>query len=414
MSDSLTPPVAPALHDDIDDGPQVGLVDLLTWLGERKKFIGGVTGAVAAVSVAASLLMPNIYTARTTLLPPNTQQSGSSAALAALGSLGGLAGSVSGKTPDEQYVALLRSDTVQRALDAKFDLKARYDVKTYEVLRTTLTKYIRVTSDKKSGVISVEVDDEDPKFAAELANAHAAEITKLLTRIAVDEAGQRRGFFKQQIAESQENLVKAEAALRQVQETSGMVVLDKQAEKLIEAAVMLKTRIAEREIQLQVLRQSSTAENPDVRRLVSEVAALRSELARMEARSASASNPASSPAGVDIPIGNLPSAGLDYIRAAREVKFQETLVASLLRQFEAARLDAAKDAPSLQQVDVAEPPDRKSKPKRATIVLGATLAALLLSSFWVIVRRYTRLANDQNPVRAQALATLRKAWRLRG
>ena len=424
MSDTLSPstpsgrPAAAVPADDFDDGPQVGLVDLLTWLGERKRFIGGVTAAAAVVAVVVALVLPDVYTARTTLLPPNTQQSGSSAALAALGSLGGLAGGLGGKTPDEQYVALLRSDTVQRALDAQFGLKDHYEVKTYEVLRTTLPKYIRVTADKKSGVITVEVDDEDPKFAADLANAHAGEITKLLTRVAVDEAQQRRKFFQQQIAESQENLVKAEATLRSVQEKSGMVVLDKQAEQLIEAAVQLKTRIAETEIQLQVLRQSRTAENPDVRRLVSELSALRAELSRMESRGAATGNNAGAGAdtptsSLDIAIGSLPSAGLEYVRAARDVKFQEAMVGSLLRQFEAARLDASKDAPSLQQVDVALPPDRKSKPKRATIVLGAVLAAFLLSSAWVVVRRYVGLANAQDPERAAALASLRQAWRLR-
>ncbi|KQV99730.1 Wzz/FepE/Etk N-terminal domain-containing protein [Rhizobacter sp. Root1221] len=398
--------------DDFDDGPQVGLVDLLTWVGERKRFIGGVTAAAAAVSVAAALAMPNVFTARTTLLPPsNQQQSGSAAALAALGSLGSLAGGLSAKTPDELYLSLLRSDTVQRSLDKRFDLKARYNAKTYEALRGALPKFIRVAAEKKSGVITVEVDDEDPKFAAELANAHASEITGLLGRLAVTEAQQRRVFFEQQLKESKENLIKSEVALREVQEKSGMVVLDKQAGAIIEAVAALKTRIAEREIRLKVMRTATTAENPDVRLLMSEIAALRSELQRMESNGTTVST--SKEGGIDIPIGRLPSAGLEYVRAYREMKFQETLLASMLRQFEVAKLDEAKDAPALQQVDVALPPDRKSKPGRAVIVLASTFAALLLSSLWVIWRRYGQLAREHDPERAKALDGLRSAWRLR-
>lgn len=397
--------------DDFDDGPQVGLVDLLTWVGERKRFVGGFTAAVAAASVAATLAMPNVFTARTTLLPPsNQQQSGSAAALAALGSLGGLAGGLAAKTPDELYLSLLRSDTVQRNLDKRFDLKARYNAKTYEALRGALPKFIRVSAEKKSGVISVEVDDEDPKFAAELANAHASEITGLLGRLAVTEAQQRRVFFEQQLKESKENLIKSEVALREVQEKSGMVVLDKQAGAIIEAVAALKTRIAEREIQLKVMRTATTAENPDVRRLMSEIAALRAELQRMESNGTAASAPKEG--GIDIPIGRLPSAGLEYVRAYREMKFQETLLASMLRQFEVAKLDEAKDAPALQQVDVALPPDRKSKPGRAVIVLASTFAALLLSSLWVIWRRYGQLAREHDPEHAKALDGLRSAWRL--
>ena len=394
------------------NGPQVGLVDLLTWIGERKLFIAGVTTVAALASVAYALSLPPIFTARTTLLPAsNQQQSGSTAALAALGSLGTLAGGLSSKTPDELYVSLLRSDTVQRNLDKQFDLRGRYHITSYEDLRRTLPRFIRVTAEKKSGVITVEVDDKDPKFAAELANAHSGEITRLLSRLAVTEAQQRRIFFEQQLKETKENLVKAEVALREVQEKSGMVVLEKQAEAIIEAVSALKTRIAEREIRLKVLRTAATAENPDVRLLTSEIAALRAELQRMESNGAAASS--AKEGTIDIPVGRLPSTGLEYVRAYREVKFQETMLTSMLRQFEVAKLDEAKDAPALQQVDAALPPDRKSKPARAMIVLGGTFIGLLLSLLWVVLRRYNALAGDNDSNRARALDGLRHAWRLR-
>jgi capsule polysaccharide export protein KpsE/RkpR len=402
----------PAL-DELDDGPSVSLVDLLTWVGESKRFIGGIALATGVVAAGISLLLPNVYTARTTMVPPNSQQqSGSAAALAALGNLGGLAGGLGAKTPDELYVNLLRSDTVLRALDTQFKLKDRYEAKTYEELKSKVAKYIRQSAEKKSGIITVEVDDEDPQFAADLANAHSAEITRLLSRLAMSEAQQRRVFFESQLKDTKENLIKAEQALRQVQEKSGMVVLDKQAEAIIEAVAQLKTRIAEREIRLKVLRTATTAENPDVRMLMSELAALRAELARME--SSTVAQGQGGEGGIDIPIGRLPSAAVDYVRAMREVKFQETMLTSMLKQFEVARLDEAKDAPALQQVDVALPPDRKSKPKRAVIAVGATLFAFFLASIWTIWRRYSALARANDPERAQALDGLRRAWRLRG
>ncbi|WP_284294354.1 Wzz/FepE/Etk N-terminal domain-containing protein [Piscinibacter gummiphilus] len=399
------------MADDFDERPQVGFVDLLTWLGEGKKPIATVTAVAAVVFLGISLLLPNVYTARTTLLPANSQQqSNSSAALAALGSLGGLAGGLAAKTPEELYVNLLRSDSVQRALDARFDLRKRYDIPTYEVLRGTMPRYIRVTADKKSGVILVEVDDEDPKFAADLANAHSTEISKLLGRLAVSEAQQRRVFFEQQLKDTKENLIRAEQALRDVQEKSGMVVLDKQAEALILAVAQLKTRIAEREIRLKVLRTSATQENPEVRLLVSELAALRNELGRMESSNGGGTD---KEGNLDIPIGKLPSTGLEYVRATREVKFQETLLAGMLRQYEIAKMDEAKEAPALQQVDVAEPPDRKSKPKRASVVLGGTFTAFLLMAGWTIWRRYGDLARARNPELDARMTVLRGAWRLR-
>ncbi len=409
MSTSDTPIATPA-DDDFDDGPSVSLVDLLTWIGEGKRLIFTVTGLAIAGSLTAALLLPPVFTARTTLLPPGSQQqSNSAAALAALGALGGVAGGLATKTPDELYVNLLKSDSVQRALDQRFNLRERYEIKTYEALRRALPGYIRISSDKKSGVITVEVDDEDPQFAADLANAHATEITKLLGRLAVSEAQQRRVFFEQQLKDAKENLIQAEQALRQVQEKSGMVVLDKQAEAIIGAVASLKARIAEREVQQKVMRTTSTAQNPDLQRLSSELAALRSELARME----SAPGVGGPAGGLDIPVGQLPAASVDYVRAVREVKFQETMLGSMLRQFEVAKLDEAKEAPALQQVDAAVKPDYKSKPSRALIVLGSTLAALLLSSLFVVVRRYSAVAREQDPESAAAWQALSRAWKLR-
>ena len=395
---------------DEDDGPRIGLLDLLTWLGEAKRMIFGVTLLAALGALAVAFMLTPVFTARTTLLPPGSQQqSGSAAALAALGALGGLAGGgLAAKTPDELYVALLKSDSVQRALAERFKLGERYEAKTYEALRKVLPKYIRVSSDKKTGIISVEVDDEEPKFAADLANAHASEITKVLGRLAVSEAQVRRLFFEQQLKETKEHLIKAEQDLRSVQEKSGVIVLDKQAEAMLAGAAMVRAQIAEREVQLKVLRTSATEQNPDVMRLMSELGGLRGELARMESSRGGAAG-----STVDMPVGKIPAAAIDYVRARRELKLQETLLESMIRQYEIAKLDEAKEGPVLQQVDVALPPDYKSKPSRALIVIAAALLAFLATCVVAVWRGYSALSSELDPQRQLAWAAMTQAWRLR-
>jgi len=401
-----------------DAALRISLVDVLTWIGQGKKVIVLSTLVVALGSVGLALVLPDVYTARTSMLPAGAQQqqSGSAAALAALGSLGGLAGSAAPKTSDDLYMRLLASESVVRPLAAKFDLQKRYKAKTFEALRLAMPKYVRISGDKKAGLIIVEVDDESPKFAADLANAHADEIGKLLSRLAVSEAQQRRAFFEVQLKESKENLIQAEQVLRQVQEKSGVIVLDQQAGAIFKGVAELKARIVEREVRLKVLRTATTAQNPDVIMLTTELSALRSELARME--SAAPADGTSGTAGArrgagDISVSKLPAASIDYVRALREVKFQESMLGSMLRQFEIAKLDEAKDTPVLQQVDVAIPPDRKAKPARSIIVLISTFAALLFSAMYVVLRRYFGLARDHNPEGAQAWSTLRQAWKLR-
>ena len=393
-----------------DEGPSIGLVEALTWVGQGKRLVAVVTLIAAIGSLVVGLLLPKIYTARATLLAPGSQQaSGSAAALAALGSLGGLVDGAAAKSPDELYVALLKSDSVERALAQRFDLKTRYDAPNYEALRKAMPNHIHISSDKKSGLITVEVDDKDPQFAANLANAHAGEIAKVLDRLAVSEAQLRRVFFEKQMNETKENLVHAEQNMRSMQEKTGVIVLDKQAEALITGAAQVRALISQREVQLKVLRTSATGQNPDVIRLDSELRALRAELARMESTRGGTDG-----STVDIPVGKLPEAGIEYIRARREMKLQETLLESMVRQYEAAKLDEAKEGPALQQVDIAVPPDHKSKPSVALIAIASTLLGFLGSTAFVLTRRYMAWSRELNPQDAQAHEAMLKAWRWRG
>jgi capsule polysaccharide export protein KpsE/RkpR len=398
----------PELEDE-DSGPS--LIEILTWLGQGKRLIAITTGAALLLALAVALLLPPQFTASSTLLPPGSQQQGgSAAALAALSQLGGLAGSAGAKTPDELYVALLKSDSVVKVLDDQFNLQDRYEVKGLTRLRKAITAYVRVSSDKKSGVITVEVDDKEPEFAAKLANAHFKALTELLSRLAVGEAKQRRVFFEEQLRETKEHLIQAEQNFRKLQESSGVIVLDKQAEALISGAAALRAQIAAREVQMKVLRTSATEKNPEVVRLSSEMRALRGELARIESNTDTASAPNSGFSITRMPVGKIPETALDFVRAQREFKLQEALLEGIVRQFEMAKLDEAKDGPVLQQIDIAVPPDAKSKPSRALIVMAGTLAGLMLSSLWVVIRSASAVG-DTTPQGLQAWKSLRAAWR---
>lgn len=386
------------------------MVEVLSWLGQGKWLITKVTAAAAVASLVISLLTAPIFTARTSMLPPgNQQQSGSAAALAALGSLGGLAGGFSGtKTTDELYVALMRSDTVLRALDSRFKLQVHYKVETFVALRKVALKRVRIASDKKTGVISVEVDDPKAAFAAELANGYVAELSGVLSRLAVSEAQQRRAFFESQLAAVNEKLALAETRMRELQERSGMIVLDKQSEAIISGAARVKSLIAEREVTLRVLRTTVTDQNYDVRRIESELKGWRAELARLESAQGVGSRN-----GLDMPVGKIPAAAIDNVRARRELKLQELLLESVVRQLEMARLDEAKEGPLLQSIDQAVPPDFKSKPSRAMIAVGGTLTGLLGVVVFVLVRAFLAKQRQSDPDAAQEVERMRQAWRWR-
>ncbi|MCW5649322.1 MAG: chain-length determining protein [Ramlibacter sp.] len=390
-----------APHDHIaSPEPEAGLIDLLTAIGEEKTLIAGLTGLATAIGLAISLMLPAVYTARTTLLPPQQGQ-GAASALASLGALAATTGlGAAIKTSEELYVGLLKTDSVANAVIARFKLQDRYGEQTLVNTRRELGKNVRVSADRKSTLISIDADDQDPAFAAQLANAYSEELRTLMSRIAVTEAQQRRAFFEGQMAKAKDELVKAELAVKQAQDTGGLFSVDAQTQTMIGAAAQIRAQIVAREVQLQAMRAYAGPENAQLRGLLAELASLRSQLARMEG---GATDAAPKTADSRDALGN--------VRLYRELKYQEAIYTTMLQQYQLAKSDEARDAPLVQQVDVATPPDRRSKPARATIVVGAAFLGLFLGLVLALVRRAARQA-ARDPVAANQWSALRAAWSL--
>jgi uncharacterized protein involved in exopolysaccharide biosynthesis len=385
------------------DEDEISLLDLATALGEEKATLFAIPFLTTVVAVVMSLQMTPIFTAKTVVMPPQQQQSGAAAALASLGGLAGLAGLGGGgglKSPDEMYVAFLGSEGMQNRIIAELKLQERYEAKTLTDARAALKGQVRFASEKKSGLLSIEADDKDPAFAAELANRHVVELRAMLGRLAVTEAQQRRVFYEQQIQQTQDKLALAEVAFRAAKEKSGMQVTSVLAETGVRASAELRGQIASREVQLQAMSRFATAQNPETQRIASELAALRSQLNKTEQGSGE-SKAAASPLHQEA------------VKSFRDVKVQEAMLEVLIRQYELARVDEAKEGPLIQQVDVAMPPERKSKPKRAQIVLVAAFAGLFLGVLVAFVRRALKKAQS-DPASAGQWLALKKAWSLRG
>ena len=374
---------------------------------EEKKLIFGLPFAVGIVAIVASLFLTPIFTAKTTLLPPqNSGGGGAAAALASLGGLAGLAGISTGGTTADTVIAMLQSRSAKDQIIDQFNLLEYYEAELRGDVHRTLDEVVRVSSDKKSNLIAIEVDDKDPELAAKMANAYYGVLKDLMTRVAVTEAQQRRQFFEDQFAKAKEELSSAEVKLKETQERTGLVELKSQAEATIEAVARLRAEIAQREVQLSAMRTFATPENSDYRRVVAELNGLRAELKKLDKGGTGGE------LGL-VSAGNLPEQGLEYVRALREVKYQEAVFEIMAKQFELAKVDEAKDGGNVQQLDMAAVPERKSKPKRALIVVLSVLAAGFLAVLIALLKGAMRKAgsDEESATRLQAL---KKAWRLRG
>ncbi len=298
----------------MQDEDEINLLDLLIVLAKHKKRILILTFCAAILSVGYALMLPKIYTGTAKILPPQQSQSGTSALLSQLGGLAGAAAGI--KNPNDMYVGMLNSRTVMDRLIQRFNLQKTYDKDTLTDTRKKLDDDSNIATGK-DGIITVDVDNEDPKLAAALANAFVEEMDRLMQKLAVTEAAQRRMFFEKQLKEAKDKLTDAE------------VVLDK------------------------TLRTS-----------------------------------------------------LQYMDALRELKYREAVYEIDVKQYEAAKLDEAKDSALIQVLDKAIEPEKRSKPKRTLIVILATLVAGFIGVLWAFVAEANEKARH-DPEQAERLNLLR-------
>ena len=403
-------PSEPAASDGPDSSiaggeEEISLLDLLIVIARYRRLIIRMTLGMALVGLIVSLILPYRYTAETSILPPQQNTSMGAALMSQLGSLGSMAsmagGSLGLKNPNDLQVAMLKSRTVEDAMVNRFHLMSLYHAKRMSEARKKLEKVVDIGNGAKDGLITISITDHDPHRAAEMANGYVEEFKKFSATLAVTEASQRRLFFGQQLSQAKDDLANAEEELKKTEQKTGLIQMDSQARAVIESVAQLGAQIDAKEVEIQGLRSFATGENPQLQTAEQELAALKSEQEKMGADKGSNS--------LLIPKGNLQMVGVEYVRKLRDVKYYETIFDLLARQYEIAKVDEAREGSVVQVVDRATVPDTKSSPKRALIVIGATVLVLLLGIAWAFSREgYARLS--RNPAEAPRLAALKQMF----
>ncbi|MEM3112528.1 MAG: GNVR domain-containing protein, partial [Candidatus Anstonellales archaeon] len=369
---------------------EINILDILIVLLKRKSLIFKLTISVVIIAAILSLILPSIYRAETRILPP---QGSVSSVLGLLSQLGGetglgLAGGILGlKTPSDLYAGFLKSNTVLDRIIDRFKLMELYDIEYRVDARKELLDNIDVSIDSKSGIITLEVEDKDPERAAQMANAFVEELKNLTRGLAITEASQRRLFFEEELRNTKLSLMKAEEEFKKLQEKTGALKIEKQAEAVIEGIAELRAQIAAKEVELRVMRTYSTPNNPDLQKAEEALRAMKAELRKLEEKGSTNPDPL-------MPTGRMPEVGIEYIRKLRDMKFNETLYELLTKAYETARLDEAQDAVVIQVIDKAIPPDKRAKPKRTLMVLIAGFSGFFLSVFIAFIAEYREKASE--------------------
>jgi len=376
----------PPMTDKPPQPDETTLLDFFIPLAKHSRMIIYGTLAVAALTFLILLIIPKKYTASARLLPPQQNITLSAQVLEQLGGralpgsaltrgmgLSGLTGGLLGlKSPGDLYVGILTGETISDRIIVRFNLRTLYDKKYIEDVRMKLAERTRISSEK-DGLIVIEVTDEDPRRAAEMANSFVDELGKLLREIALQEAKDRLVFLEQERQQSNLSLTKAEEDLRNFGQKHSVLQIDSQIRGALEYIASLRAAIDAKQIQLQVMRQQAAPSNYDLVKLETEVKGLQDKLKSVENQEVIPRQ------GGDamLATSKVPALGLEYQRLYREVKFQEALYGLYCRLVELARMDKTRNVDTLQIVDEAKPPEKKSSPKR---LLG-TFIALVLSFF---------------------------------
>ncbi|MEO7244913.1 MAG: Wzz/FepE/Etk N-terminal domain-containing protein [Rubrivivax sp.] len=361
--------------------PESSLVDAFETLRSRWRVWSVVTLATALIAAGVSLVMPPVYTGRTTIMPPqSSSQSLASLALGSLGALSGIAAAGAGlQSVSDQFIGLLASRTIQDRLVDAFGLATVYEVDLAEDARRALAQRTQVIPGRRDGLLTIEVQDRSAERAAAIANRYVAELRRLSGDLAITEAQRRRRFFEAQLEQARQNLARAEAALQSTGFNEG--ALRGEPKAAAESYARLRAQIDLQTAQLSATRATMTENTPEVQQQIARIDGIRRQLALAERSDEGASSSR-------------------YSSAYRDFKYHETLFELFARQFELAKVDEAREGALIQVVDAAVAPERRSRPRRTLIVLSAAAAAFVLSVLWVLfdaARRRVPAAAGRQP-----------------
>lgn len=364
----------------------VEAVDLLLELARNARWIvsGGLLAGVLALG--ATYLIKPTFTSATVLLPPQQQQSLAASALSSLGALAGLAGAGGGiKSPMDQYVALLMSTSVADSMIERFKLREVYSEDLMVDARARFWRNVRASVGRRDGLITVEVDDHDPKRAADMALAMVEEFRRVTSTLAITEAQQRKLFFEGHLKDAREKLTAAQISLQGSGFAPGALKAEPKA--AAENYARLKAEVTTGQVRLQALLANLTAQAPEVVQQRSALGALQAQLSKLEA-------------------ANDVTGDADYIGKYREFKYSEAMFELFARQYELARVDESREGGLIQVVDVAQVPEKKSKPKRAMVAAGTSIGAGILFVIFVLMRHQLR----QSDLEGNKRKKLARVW----
>jgi capsule polysaccharide export protein KpsE/RkpR len=374
----------------------------LNFLWERRRLIekAAVIGLITGLLIA--FLLPKRYESTTQLMPPDSQSSSGLAMLAALstktsaGGLAPLAGDLIGmKSSGALFVGILRSTTVEDRMVERFNLRKVYGVRYQQDARMILGEKTNINEDRKSGIISITVTDDDPKRAAAVANAYVEALNQLVSELSTSSAHRERVFLEERLTGVKHDLDQASQDFSQFASKNKTIDLKEEARAMLQGAATIEGQLIAAESEMKGLQAIYTDNNVRVRAVQARIVELRQQ---MEKLGGSPSEKVGSEAADSThpSLRSLPLLGVTYADLYRRLQIQEAVYEALTQQYELAKVQEAKETPSVKQLDPANFPEHKSFPPRLLITLCCTLLAACLTSAYLMGKERWRAIDSQD------------------
>lgn len=380
-------------------GKRIARMDRL-W--DRRRFLAKCMACGAALAALFAIAIPTQYASTTRLMPPDPPGGQGMAALASIagkvgGTLGVLGGDLLGmNTSADLFAGVLQSSTVQNSLITKFDLRHIYGLKRMVDTRKKLYGQTDISIDRKSGILTIQVTDHDPKLATALAQEYVAQLNNVVTQLNTSSAHRERVFLEGRLEQVKTELEAAEKDFSLFASKSGAIDIKEQGKAMVEAAAILEGQYIAGMTELQGLRQIYTDQNIRVRAAQARIDELKRQLKKMggqvEPETGAPNEDELYPS-----IRKLPLLGVTYADLYRRTKVEETVFETLTQQYEIAKVQEAKEVPSVKVLDPAELPEKKVFPPRTLLTILGGMIALAIGMAWVFAHDDWEKTDPQDP-----------------
>ena len=389
-------------------------VEHLRSFWERRKLFGRVALCAALLSALIAVLIPSRYKGKAQLMPPDGQQGLGTALMSAMsskgsaGALGGLAGDLLGaKNTGALFVGVLKSRTVADRVIEDFDLLRLYHDSRIEDARDDLEDHTDIAEDRKSGIISITVWDYDPRRAAAIAQAYVNELDHLVAQVSTSAARRERIFLESRLHEVKSDLDAAARRFSDFASKNTALDIPAQSRAMMDAAASLQGQLIAAQSELRGLEQIYADSNVRVRSAKARIQELRQQLQRI---GGNPENPTSNNGLLAPPIRKLPLLGVTYADLYRQNKIEETVFELLTQQYEMAKVQEAKEIPSIKELDVPVVPTKKYFPPRLLFICLGIVLGIIGTGVWIVYRKKWNDVDPNDPGRVLAKEVGASLW----